>query len=345
MTHARDAAIAPALTRWFTQAARDLPWRHNRDGYTALVSEAMLQQTQVSRVVDKYIAFMQRFPTVQSLATAEEQEVLAAWQGLGYYRRARNLHAAARMIIHDFSGRVPRDVDDLLKLPGVGRYTAGAIASIIHDRPVPIVDGNVHRVLARLDATPDLSVRSAWPRADRLVAGAKQPGRFNEGMMELGATICTPRLPKCSVCPLRRHCEAFRRDIQDKCPRVKDAVTKREVHHHAVIVLRGQHCLFEQRPSQGLWSNMWQVPTVEATTKLSSTQVVDRLELKTTVPQSLEAFRHITTHRRITFHVFTARTRMRRGVWRACDDIADLPMSNAQQKIVARARELTLSRT
>src|SRR5690606_31034689 len=167
-------AIAAAVETWFTSTARDLPWRRRRTGYTALVSEAMLQQTQVGRVIEKYESFMRRFPTLRALAEADEQSVLATWQGLGYYRRARHLHAAARAIVREHAGRVPCTAEELMHLPGVGRYTAGAIASIVFGERTPLVDGNVQRVLARLVAddrspTATEAVRDSWQHADDLV--------------------------------------------------------------------------------------------------------------------------------------------------------------------------------
>lgn len=200
-----DHAIADAITAWHHANARDLPWRDapagERDPYRVLVSEIMLQQTQVARVIEKYESFLARFPTIADLAAADEAEVLAEWSGLGYYRRARLLHAAARSVVADQEGEIPRDHATLLTIPGIGRYTAGAIASIAFDQPHPIVDGNVARVVLRIEAraeTPNdpKGLKQTWSRAESLVHAAAEsstsPGVFNEGLMELGATICTP---------------------------------------------------------------------------------------------------------------------------------------------------------
>lgn len=334
-----DATITRKLTRWFRSNARDLPWRKKRSGYTALVSEAMLQQTQVNRVIEKYIDFMKRFPTTHALAAANEQEVLAIWQGLGYYRRARNLHAAAKKVMQEFDGSVPGEVSDLLTLPGVGRYTAGAIASIAFGKAEPIVDGNVHRVLARLAGQREFSAADAWLRAERLAEAAEQPGEFNEAMMELGATICTPAAPACAKCPLREHCSAHQDGAVSDIPAPKRAATPSVVHHHAVIVCRSGKVLLQQRPSAGLWSNMWQVPTIESTQPLAIDNLAHQLPFAVTALQTVSQFQHITTHRRITFHVHTARSRIRSGIWRSPDDVDDLPLSNAQKRIVAMASE------
>ncbi len=334
------ARITTALGRWFDGHARDLPWRRRRDGYTALVAEAMLQQTQVARVLERYDGFLARFPTIEALARADEQEVLACWQGLGYYRRARHLHAAAKTVVDEFAGRMPDDATQLRRLPGVGRYTAGSIASIVFGKAEPIVDGNVHRVLARLNAyraplsDPD-AVNWAWKKARELVEATDRPGVVNEALMELGATICTPRSPKCGQCPLASHCQSKRKGLQDRIPAPKTAAIQREVHHHAVVIRRGAMILFEQRPSGGMWSMMWQAPTLEAGRRVRRASLETSLPVRVTDLVKRATFPHLTTHRRITFHVYTARSRARRGTWRTLDDLADLPMSNAQRRVIA----------
>ncbi len=332
--------LTRALETWFRKNSRDLPWRRRRDGYTALVAEAMLQQTQVARVLERYEAFLARFPDVGTLARADEQEVLAAWQGLGYYRRARHLHAAARVIVSDFGGRVPETVEHLGRLPGVGRYTAGAIASIVYGHAAPIVDGNVRRVLARLDADGAPSrdratVRRAWARAEALAREASDPGVFNEALMELGATVCTPRAPRCDACPLAAECRARALGRQEKIPPANTATPRKTVHYHTLVIRRGDAVLFEQRPAGGLWARMWQTPTVEAARRLPAREIESRLPFAVTALARRAGFDHVTTHRRVRFHVFTAGTRRRRGVWRGPDELADLPMSNAQRKVLA----------
>jgi A/G-specific adenine glycosylase len=353
VTPRADGARITALVRWFEQNARDLPWRRDRNGYAALVSEAMLQQTQVSRVIERYQRFMAQFPTVYDLAAADERKVLTLWQGLGYYRRARNVHAAAKRIVAEHDGRVPRDVDELMRLPGVGRYTAGAIASIIFDQRAPIVDGNVERVLARWYAHRDTADdrdglrRWAWRTAERLVAQTDAPGApgaLNEALMELGATVCTPRKAKCETCPVAKWCAAHRQGLQNEIPEPKRAPAQSIVHHHAVIVRRGRRILFEQRPENGLWSSMWQTPTIESSRPLRPAEIACRLSTSVSAMQRCGRFEHQTTHRRITFHVFTATSRVRTGTWRKPDDVADLPLSSPQQRIVAMAAATTAAR-
>lgn len=208
----RARAIAGALVRWFRRGHRDLPWRRTQDPWAVWVSEVMLQQTRVDVVVPYYERFLARFPAVGALATAPLDDVLAGWAGLGYYRRARQLHAAAGSVVRDHAGRVPSDEEALRALPGIGRYTAGAIRSIAFGARAPIVDGNVARVLSRLFALPGGPGDAAWERrlwslATALVPAA-DPSSFNQGLMELGATVCTPRAPRCDTCPLARFCRA-----------------------------------------------------------------------------------------------------------------------------------------
>lgn len=343
----RDRRIARRVVEWFDSAARPLPWRRTVRGrrcpWAALVAEAMLQQTQIARVASPFESFLHRFPTPAELAAADEQEVLAHWQGLGYYRRARHLHQAAKMVVERFNGKIPHDVDSLLQLPGVGRYTAGAVASIAFGKAEPIVDANVYRVLARLEAAAapadDRSSQAwTWERAGRLVKAAKKPGRFNEGLMELGSTICTPRNPRCSDCPLARHCKAKSQSVQNDVPPPKQPAKRTIVHHHAVLIQRGTLVLIEQRPPTGLWARMWQLPTIESAVPLTLGQIADRLAVRVTSLKNGGCFAHQTTHRAITFHVLTARSRSRSGIWPELTELHDLPMSNAQRRII---REFT----
>src|SRR5690348_15098757 len=200
-----------ALLRWFDRHKRDLPWRKTRDPYRVWLSEIMLQQTRVAAVVDHYQRFLRRFPTVEKLAAARESSVLAAWSGLGYYRRARMLHAAAKEVVNDRGGEFPKSAEDLRLLPGIGRYTAAAVASIAFDEPVAVVDGNVERVLRRMTGT-HLAGEDLWRAAGELLH-RQRPGDFNQAMMELGATVCLPREPRCLLCPISDLC-ATRGELQ-----------------------------------------------------------------------------------------------------------------------------------
>ena len=233
--------------------------------YHVLLSEAMLQQTQVATVVPYFHRFIETFPTIDALAQADEQQILTLWQGLGYYRRARNLHAAAKLIVAEFASQVPATTSDLLKLPGVGQYTAGAIASIAHGTQAAVVDGNVERVFARLLRIEDpinapATKKRVWSIADDLVPKSS-PGDYNQALMELGSMLCTPKLPNCFICPVREHCRAIHEMNPETLP-IKLAKKKpKDVTHIVIAAERNGKYLFEQRPAEGLWSNMWQLPT------------------------------------------------------------------------------------
>jgi A/G-specific adenine glycosylase len=422
--NSRDRAVVEVLSRWFRHAARDLPWRHAADGagehrnpYGSLVSEFMLQQTQVSRVLEKFEPFLQRFPTVGALAAASEHDVLAAWSGLGYYRRARLLHACSKAIVRGFGGKVPRDVESLQLLPGIGRYTAGAIASIVFNKPEPIVDGNVCRVLQRLDAKPgsasDKAVAAwAWERAQVLVqhcsysrsnregagggrrdvrntggasiatstaglksqlqanppptpslgegasrhraqdAAAATPAAFNEGLMELGALVCTPAAPKCLVCPLRDLCLAREQGLVEEIPAPKARARRSRVYHDTVVVWRksgrGVEVLLEQRPATGLWAGMWQPPTAESATRRRRTlqSLLKELGLPASAAKSKpREWNFQTTHREVCFRVWTLQLAQEgRPPRRWCDEaeIAGVGFSNAHKEVISIALEREL---
>lgn len=261
-------AITAALEAWFPRAARPLPWRSRRSGYHALVSELMLQQTQVARVVDAFERFVARFPSVAQLASAGEPDVLGAWQGLGYYRRARLLHAAARAVCDRHGGSVPADAASLQALPGVGRYTAGAIASIAFGAREPIVDGNVLRVLSRLADRPTRagdpdSERWAWLEARRYVEASTDPAVANEALMELGATVCTPAAPRCAQCPLAGPCLGRASGRAPGIPAPRAAPSRRQVHWDVLVHADGEGLLVRDRPLRGLWAGMPHPPVVE----------------------------------------------------------------------------------
>lgn len=261
------AMIRRLLLKWFRCNQRALPWRASRDPYAIWVSEVMLQQTQVSAVVPYFARFMQRFPTVEALAGADEQEVLRTWEGLGYYRRARHLHQAARAIMKEHAGQLPREEEVLSALPGFGRYTVGAVLSQAYGKAQPIVDANVARVLCRLYAW-DEEVESKrtqewlWERAGSLVRG-RSPGDFNQGMMELGQTICRTGQPDCLLCPLREICRGHRTGKAGSLPRRRKKMEQEAVEERAFLVRKGRQVLLGQRPANATrWASMWEFPTV-----------------------------------------------------------------------------------
>lgn len=259
--------IAEALAAWFEHAARDLPWRRTRDPYAIWVSEVMLQQTRVETVLGYWPRFVQRFPDLDSLAAADEQEVLALWSGLGYYRRARFLHRGARFVRDELGGVLPESAAALREVPGIGRYTAGAIASIAFDRPEPLVDGNVARVHARLAALADTAEQDAthaghWSFVARVLEQGS-PRVLAQALMELGATVCTPRSPRCDECPLADRCLARARGLVDAIPATKQKKASPELHFHAVALRWGDKLLVERRASEGLLAGLWCLPLFE----------------------------------------------------------------------------------
>jgi A/G-specific adenine glycosylase len=352
-------AFSQALLIWYDASRRDLPWRVPHDAaaspglhpdpYHVLVSEAMLQQTQVATVIPYFQRFLDRFPTIASLAAADEQEVLRLWQGLGYYSRARNLRKAAITIVEDFDGRVPQTVDALLALPGVGRYTAGAIASIAFGARAPIVDGNVARVLCRVDRVlADPRQRSTgellWTRAEQILPTTRL-GDFNSALMELGATVCTPRSPQCLICPVRKHCEAAAAGMQETIPPPKKSKANPLEQRWTFMLRAGAQYLVEQRPPTGRWAGMWQFVTLPRTAERAPLDALSTATgLKVTGGEVAGAVTHALTHRRYEFTIFTATTQTPHPIanrrWTTLAEMDALPLSKPQVKALAIAREL-----
>jgi len=307
--------VRSALLAWFARHQRDLPWRRTRDPYAIWLSETMLQQTRVETVIPYYERFLARFPTVLALADAEPDEVTQLWSGLGYYSRARNLHAAARAIASEHGGVLPREVEALRELPGVGRYTAGAVASIAFDRPAPIVDGNVARVLARLlDLRDDLSSpamqKRLWAEAEALARGP-HPGDLNQALMELGALVCTPRAPKCLLCPLREQCRALAAGDPEALPVKKKAAAPKRIEATAALITRAGKLLAVRRPPHGLLGGLWDLPggavaAAEPPERALERALREKLGLTLAGIARLGAVQHQFTHRTLALHVFRA---------------------------------------
>ncbi|MDB5333374.1 MAG: A/G-specific adenine glycosylase [Phycisphaerales bacterium] len=337
-----------------------MPWRVDAAGgaelnpYHVLVSETMLQQTQVATVIPYFHRFLARFPTLADLAAADEQEVLRHWQGLGYYSRARNLQSAARMVMGELGGTMPSEAAELLKLPGVGRYTAGAVASIAFGRRAPILDANVQRVLCRLDAIATdprdrRTQQHLWRRAEEILP-LQRVGDFNSAMMELGALICTPRNPQCLLCPVRDHCEAFAAGVQEKIPAPKKAKPTPLVLRRTYCIRRGDgQWLLEQRPATGRWAGMWQFTTIpgEAATGEQAANP-PALPIRVKQIRALGTVTHGLTHRRYEFEVFhctatatatPADDRPRR--WTLLDRLDEFPLPRPHLRIAQMLRELS----
>jgi A/G-specific adenine glycosylase len=342
--------IRRRLMTWYRRNARDLPWRRRPgDGYAQWIAEIMLQQTQVETVKPYYDRFITRFPDSTSLARASEDELLRHWQGLGYYRRAANLHAAAKRIVAS-GGVFPDTFDALIALPGIGRYTAGAVASIAFDRRVSAVDGNVIRVLARLFHITDDISKPATLRRFQSLADALLPrdhcGDFNQAWMDLGAAICTPKSPRCDACPLKTPCLARHTENVQDLPYKRKANAVPVVEHVAVVARQGNAILFTKRPSKGLWSGLWELPNevTNGDTGAQLDNILTRYGL-----QSCETFSpvgsvsHRLTHRMMVFALYTVdatrddRTRNTHQPtkWVTPGRLKNTPMSTACRKMLA----------
>lgn len=279
MTFAQNVLI------WYSQNKRTLPWRRTRDPYKIWLSEIMLQQTRVLQGTPYYLKFISNFPTVNDLANASEEKVLKLWQGLGYYSRARNLHATAMKVVADYEGNFPKTYDELIKLKGIGDYTASAIASICFDEPEPVVDGNVYRVLARhfgidipINSTEGIKYFKALAHE---VMDAENIRDYNQGIMEFGAMQCVPKSPNCIVCSLRASCVALQRNSIDKLP-VKINKTKvKKRYFNYVVPLLGERnnlkTILRQRKGKGIWQNLYQFPLLESNEKIELHEVIGRL--------------------------------------------------------------------
>jgi A/G-specific adenine glycosylase len=346
-----DSLIAKPLLAWYRKHRRILPWRENPDPYGVWISEIMLQQTQVDTVIPYYDRFLERFPTVTALAAAPLEQVLKAWENLGYYTRARNLHQAAKVICEKFKGKIPDTEEAIIALPGIGAYTAGAILSIAFRKPIPAVDGNVRRVLSRLFAIDAPIAQTDTQTAIQALAASlvpkKMPGSFNQALMDLGAIICTPKKPACTDCPLRDLCLARQAGLQDRLPlSSKKPPTPHERVTAAMIRNRRGEVLIVQRPAQGLLASLWKFPggIVKKGESLSeglTRSVHEELGLRIQVREQIASINHAYTHFRITLSAFrctgcTGRPRaLACQVWRWAlpNDLHHLTFSKADRAL------------
>jgi A/G-specific adenine glycosylase len=355
---ARDPAGAPAsikvgdvaplhraLLGWYSRNRRELPWRASSDPYRIWVSEIMLQQTTVKGALPYYDAFLRRFPSLQALAEEPEDEVLAAWSGLGYYHRARNLHRGAQHVAERHGARFPKTLEAALAIPGVGLYSASAILSIAYDEPLPVVDGNVRRVLARLFALSGPEYRREGPfynLAEQLL-DREHPGDWNQALMELGATLCTPKKPACPACPLRERCRALAEDRVDEIPEARARRAPVNVTVAAALVEREGHILLARRPDGRLLGRMWEVPQtpLEAREPLDvARELEDRYGLRIVPGPLVVRARHAITHRRITLEGYRSHlvspvpSDPERFRWVAPDELGALAVSSMTRKLL-----------
>lgn len=343
-----------ALLNWYRQVGRDLPWRRTRDPYAIWVSEIMLQQTQVKTVIPYYERWLTLFPTVSALAQADQQQVLKAWQGLGYYARARNLHRAAQVIVENHDGVFPSDLEAVLQLPGIGRTTAGGILSAAFDRPFPILDGNVKRVLARffaLQVPPARSLTQLWAWSDALL-DPDHPRDYNQALMDLGATLCTPKNPDCLRCPWQSDCRAYALNLQLELPMSE---SRSPLPHKAIGVAviwndQGQ-ILIDRRRQEGLLGGLWEFPggkiepgeTVEACIRR---EIQEELAIDVEVGDRLITIDHAYSHFRVTLNVHHCRHLSGEPQplecdeirWVSLEEIHEFPFPKANERIIEALR-------
>lgn len=342
--------LSSRLLKWYRQNKRTLPWRDHPDPYAVWVSEIMLQQTRVETVIPYFKKWMRLFPTVGDLAKASERDVLKAWEGLGYYSRARNLHKAAKIVAEKYHGELPRNLDDLRALPGIGRYTAGAIASMSFGMDEPTLDGNLRRLFARLF---DVAEPADSPSGEKLLWGLAaqnlprgRAGDFNQALMDLGAAICLPKNPRCPICPLKELCKARKNGTQEARPVRKP---KKRIPHHvraAGVILNRGRVLLAKRPSKGLLGGMWEFPNGRVIPKGdddgdSARGLVKALEtgygLRVQRKEALGSVRHAYTHFKVTVHVFRCESLSipKNGSlkWARLRGLEDYPMGKIDRRI------------
>jgi A/G-specific adenine glycosylase len=345
------------ILKWYTRQGRKLPWRDSADPYTIWVSEIMLQQTRVEAVIPYFKRWMNRFPGIAELAAASEQEVLFLWDGLGYYSRARNLYKAAKIVMNEFGGEIPREPAELRKLPGIGRYTVGAIASMAFGQDVPTLDANLRRIFARVfdvaqpaDSHPGEDI--LWRLAEQHLPKG-QAGDYNQALMDLGATVCLPKNPRCLLCPLKELCQACLLGIQAQRPVLKP---KNAVPHYTVtaaVIWREGEVLLAKRPSKGLLGGMWEFPggKVEKDETLQAglmREIHEELGGEIRVGDLIGVYQHAYTHFRITLHAFQCELTSGKLIpieaaalaWIHPANLKDYPMGKVDRQIARKLSSL-----
>ncbi len=334
--------FANRLLEWYQENKRSLPWRGHPDPYAVWVSEIMLQQTRVEAVIPYFQRWMERFPTIAALAQAPEGDVLSTWEGLGYYARARNLRRAAQVVVEQYGRELPRDADRLRKLPGIGRYTAGAIASIAFGQDEPALDGNARRVLARVfgvvePADSPRGTRLLWALAAKHLPNG-QAGDYNQALMDLGATICVPTNPRCPVCPVRGMCQARKLSMQAELPMLK---AKKSVPHRvmaAAVITRGSRVLLAQRPSNGLLGGMWEFPNGIGRNVETVVRKLYQLEVQCGKP--LGVVEHGYSHYSVSVHAFRCEPvsvpKAKNLRWVPMRRLSEFPMGRVDRQIARK---------
>lgn len=341
------------LLSWYEEEKREMPWRENLDPYRILVSEFMLQQTQVKTVIPYFEQWMKSFPTLEKLGQARESTVLKHWEGLGYYSRARNLRKAAQIIQQDYFGKVPNSLEEILKLPGVGRYTAGAVLSIAFGQKVPVLDGNVKRVLSRLfllkeNGSDRKSENILWDTMQDLLpeTGA---GDFNQAFMELGATVCLPKKPLCLLCPLKQNCQAQKSKKQSLYPPPKQKTSNTKIEVSAGVIIRKNKIYIQKRLAGGLMGGLWEFPggkfePGETPEKCLHREIREEMGVTLHIDEKLMTVKHSYTRFRVTLHVFLCRIRSGRiapsqceeWAWVKSEELETYPFPAANVKIIKK---------
>jgi A/G-specific adenine glycosylase len=346
----RGDVVRP-LRAWYRRHRRDLPWRRTSDPYAIWVSEIMLQQTQVATVIGYFERFLAAFPDIAALAAADEREVLGLWEGLGYYRRARQMHAAARLLVDDHDAVFPRELEQVQQLPGIGRYTAGAIVSIAFDKPAPILEANTVRLFSRLigfrgDPASVAGQKQLWRTAENVLP-ARGCGEINQALMELGSLVCTPRDPDCGRCPLAKVCVARRENAQREMPRPRVKPRIEEVREAAVVLWRGPHVLLRQRPHGERWAGLWDflrfplaASKQPALDRELAASIREQSGLRSRFHEHMATLKHGVTRFRITLDCYHARCQPGRGKlaagtwrWVKPDELAAFPLSVTGRKV------------
>ena len=339
-----DASLfQKTILKWYDQYQRKLPWRNIDNPYATFVSEMMLQQTQVKTVIPYFDRFLKELPDWKSLAKAKEEKVLKLWEGLGYYRRARNLQAAAKKIIQDHAGKLPDSLEDILELPGVGPYSAGAILSIAYQKPMALVDGNVIRVFSRIfllrgNLKSGEGHQQVWDLARSLVP-ANRPGDFNQALMELGATLCFSDNPQCLLCPMLNQCEASQRGLQNELPEMPKKTETVEIPMAALLMEKNGQFLVKKRTQEEKWlKGLWEFPSSEGKTFEEARNKLEQEIKAKAETKEVREIRHQITHHKIRLKLFMASPRKESGPssnfrWVSGGELLKLPFSSAQNKL------------
>ncbi|SET71189.1 A/G-specific adenine glycosylase [Salinibacillus kushneri] len=340
-------AFKTDLIQWFKEVHRNLPWRHDPTPYHVWVSEIMLQQTKVDTVIPYYHRFMEKFPTPEALAKADEQDVLKVWEGLGYYSRARNLQTAVREVVEEYNGKVPDNPKELGKLKGVGPYTKGAILSIAFQEPIPAVDGNVMRVISRIlrieEDIAKAKTRKIFEGIITEIISQHDPSSFNQGLMELGALVCKPKNPVCHECPLQVHCQAYKHDLQQTLP-IKSTSKAQKTKRYAVLMIRNDNgeILVQKRPEKGLLANLWQFPMIpldEMDFKNLIQWFRNEYGLELELDKKVTNIKHVFSHLVWQLEVYSATVKgghvvSDKGIFLDYGELIKLPFPVSHQKII-----------